>query len=182
MARLIAKSATLGQLPLTIGALTLTEDSPARLTAIAPWQGKDKGAETALRDMGLAWPAPDRAVAGGEGAAILWSGRGQAFLLNADPEPLAALAALTDVADGWVALTLTGPDAAEALARLIPLDLSPRAFPPGATARTGLGHMMCLLWRTSDQGFRVFVFRSMVTTAVHEIGTAMRSLAARAEA
>jgi sarcosine oxidase subunit gamma len=40
--------------------------------------------------------------------------------------------------------------------------------------------MMALLRRTGAQELEVWVFRSMAATAVHEIGTAMRSLAARA--
>lgn len=179
MARLIAKSATEGLLPLTVGALTLTDATPARITAVAPWPGCEAAADAALQALGLGWPAPDRAITSAK-AAILWSGRSQAFLLGAAPKGLADAAALTDLSDGWVALALDGPPAADTLARLVPLDLSPAAFPEGATARSGLGHMVVLLHRAGPERFRLFVFRSMVRTAVHEIEVAMRSVAARA--
>ena len=64
------------------------------------------------------------------------------------------------------------------LARLVPVDLAGLAR--GQVARSLLGHMMALLRRTGAQELEVWVFRSMAATAVHEIGTAMRSLAARA--
>lgn len=180
MAKLIAKPATEGLLPLTIGTLTLSDVTPKRLTAIAPYPGASAVVAKVLQAAGLDWPMPDRAVKGAKGA-CLWSGRDQAFLSEiAAPDGLEAHAALTDISDGWVALKLTGPDAAAAFARLIPIDLGPRAFPEGSSARTGLGHMMILLHRSSNRSFTLYLFRSMVASAVHEIESAMKSLAARA--
>jgi heterotetrameric sarcosine oxidase gamma subunit len=179
VASLIAKSATEGLLPLTVGTITLADATPDRITAVAPWPGKDKAAGVALSKLGLDWPAPDRAVARGA-AACLWSGRSQAFLVNAAPDGLDAAAALTDLSDGWTALKLEGPAAAAVLARLVPLDLSDAAFAPGATARTGLGHMMTLIHRSAPEAFTLYVFRSMTASAVHEIGRAMKAVAARA--
>lgn len=178
MASLIAKSATDGLLPLSIGTLTLRDATPARLSAIAPFVGQDKAVDTALRALGLGWPGPDRAMVA-DAAACLWSGRGQAFVVNADVSALTG-AAVTDIGDGWVGLGLDGAGAAEALARLIPLDLGAKAFPVGASARSGLGHMMVLIHRSAAAAFTLYVFRSMAATAVHEIETAMKALAARA--
>jgi sarcosine oxidase subunit gamma len=181
VAKLIAKSATEGLLPLKIGGLTLADATPARLTAVAHRPGKEKAAAAVLQKLGLGWPAPDRAIQNGK-AAILWSSRAQAFLVNAAPEGLEASAALTDISDGWVVLALEGKGAADALARLVPLDLSPAAFPEAATARSGLGHMMLLLHRAGAERFHLYVFRSMAATAIHELEAAMKSLAARAQA
>ena len=179
MASLIAKSASDGLLPLQIGGLTLTDATPARITAIAPYLGKEKAIAAALKKLGLDWPAPNRA-ASSDKALCLWSGRAQAFLINAAPEGLEPAAALTDISDGWGTLVLEGQMAEAALARLVPLDLGATAFPAGASARTSLGHMQLLLHRSGAQRFTLFVFRSMIKTAVHEIETAMKSLAARA--
>ncbi|MBS0563393.1 MAG: sarcosine oxidase subunit gamma [Proteobacteria bacterium] len=180
MAKLIAKPATDGLLPLTVGGLTLSDATPKRLTAVAPWPGAVPEAAAALQGIGLDWPAPDRAAKGDKGL-CLWSGRDQAFLADVAPAPaLADAAAVTDISDAWVALKLTGPAAAAALSRLVAIDLSPRAFPEGASARTGLGHMMALIHRSSSRSFTLYVFRSMAASAIHEIGVAMRSLAARA--
>jgi len=63
---------------------------------------------------------------------------------------------------------------------LVAIDLGPRAFPEGATARTGLGHMMALVHRSSARSFTILVFRSMAASAIHEIEGAMKALAARA--
>lgn len=180
MAKLIAKTATEDMLPLTVGGLTLSDATPRRLTAVSLWPGTAADADRALREVGLGWPAPDRAVKGGKGL-CLWSGRDQAFVADAAvPAALSAFGAATDVSDGWVALKLSGPSAAAALARLVAIDLSLRAFPEGATARTGLGHIMALLHRSSSRSFTIYVFRSMAASAVHEIAVAMQALAARA--
>ncbi|MCB2110472.1 MAG: sarcosine oxidase subunit gamma [Defluviimonas sp.] len=179
MASLIAKTPCAGILPLKIGQLRLEEPAPAPITSIAPFSGKDRAVASALKALGLGWPAPDRAVTGAAGA-CLWSGRGQAFLLGVAPEGMAGIAALTDQSDGWARIALEGPGAEAVLARLVALDIGAAAFPAGSTARTGLGHMMALLWRSAPERFEIFVFRSMARTAVHELETAMRACAARA--
>ena len=77
-------------------------------------------------------------------------------------------------------MRLTGPAAAEVLARLVPIDLDPAAFPPGRVARTMLGHMMAVLIATPD-GYDILVMRSFTDTAAHDLSTAMRSVAAIAK-
>jgi sarcosine oxidase subunit gamma len=59
------------------------------------------------------------------------------------------------------------------------VDVRRAQFPPGHAARTMLHHMTCTLMRTGDDAFEIMVFRSMAATAVHDLGTAMRSVAAR---
>ncbi len=86
---------------------------------------------------------------------------------------------MTDQSDGWTGLILTGAGAADVLARLVPLDLAPDAFPPGATARTELRHIMCALTALDGGGYEILVMRSFTGSAVHEIETAMRAVAAR---
>ncbi|MCX8509170.1 MAG: sarcosine oxidase subunit gamma [Rhodobacteraceae bacterium] len=182
MAKLIAKPLGEGLLPLTIGTLTLSEASPKRLTAIAPWPGSVAAVAEILRGVGLDWPTADRAVKAEKGGACLWSGRDQAFLIDHSiPEGLADHAAVTELGDAWACVKLTGAEASAVLTRLVPLDLSPRAFAEGASARTGLGHMAILLHRSSARSFTIYLFRSMIASAVHEIEGAMRSVAARAQ-
>ncbi|WP_439596790.1 hypothetical protein [Falsiroseomonas sp.] len=45
---------------------------------------------------------------------------------------------------------LSGPLAREALATILPLDLHPRAFPPGAAAATLGAHLPLLVWREAE--------------------------------
>lgn len=181
MSSLASLTPCAGLLPLTIGGLELAEVDPGRVTQIAPLRGHEAEVAAALKAMGLGWPAPGRSHAKAKAeaeAACLWAGRDQAFLIGADPSALADIAALVDQSDGWAVMRLSGGDANEALARLIPIDLADLGR--GQVARSLLGHMMTLLRRTGPKEIEIWVFRSMAATAVHEIATAMRSLAARA--
>lgn len=178
VADLIAKS-PLGGRSLALGNVTLAEAEPVPITSLAPFNGRLADVDAVLRGIGLAFPAANRFH---ETAShrIVWSGRGQAFLFGPPPAGLADAAASTDQSDGWAALTLVGPDAAAALMRLVPLDLRARAFPPGTAARAPLNHMQAILLCTAPDAFLLLVFRSMATTAWHELETALKSLAARA--
>ena len=147
-------------------------------TSIAPFAGTASRAGAALGKLGLGWPEPNRALTTGD-AACLWTGRGQAFLVNADPKALDGIAALTDQTDGWAVMRLSGAGSEAALARLVSVDLRPGAFAVGHVARTPVNHMMAIVERTDADGFRIFVFRSMAATAVHEIAVAMQAVAAR---
>lgn len=169
----------LGVTGLTHGQTTLGEWPLPRMTSVAPFQGQDGAGAKVLKSMGLTFPAPN-STSTADDVTLIWTGRNQAFLLNADPAPLAGSCALTDQSDGWAALVLSGPGAEAVLARLIPVDLRAEAFPVGHTARSGLNHMSLILWRTGPFAFTVLVFRSMARTAWHEIEDAMRMVAARA--
>lgn len=179
MSSLIAISACDGLLPVIAGDVTLSAPEPARITSVAPFEGKDRAVGTALKALGLDWPAPGQAIIR-DGISCLWAGRGQAFVIGADPAGLDRIAALTDQSDGWARMRLEGRGAEAVLTRLVPLDLGARAFPVGSVARSGLNHMMMVLHRSGPATFEIMVFRSMAATAAHEIGTAMAALAARA--
>lgn len=182
MAELAPRSALAGfDPPLTVGAATLAAGADAPMLSIAPFRGKAAAAAEAL---GVDLPAPGGSAPFDDGSALVWAGLDLWFLRGPGATPglarrLTGRAAVTDQSDGWVALSLTGADAAEALARLVPIDLSPAAFPAGAAARTELRHMMCLIL-ARDGGFDLLVMRSFAETAAHEIAHAMRAVAARA--
>ncbi len=174
-------------LPLQVGDMTLAELDLGRLTLVAPYAGQVEATSDALQSAhGVGFPDPGEALRG-QNTLCLWCGRVQALL--AGPEPDAALAshaALTDQSDGWAVVRLSGAGATDALARLVPIDLRPGAFPPGSAARTLLGHMTVTILRdpadVAEPAFTILAFRSMATTLVHELETAMRRVAARAEA
>jgi heterotetrameric sarcosine oxidase gamma subunit len=168
----------LGHGPVTHGTVTLAEWPLPRLTSVAPFEGQDKAVAKALKTMGLTFPAPNAAVTSKGTGSLVWTGRNQAFLVEADPAPLQGLAALTDQSDGWCGLTLTGAGAANVLARLVPVDLRDSQFAVGRCIRTGLNHMTLILWRMED-GFALLTFRSMARTAWHELTEAMQTTAAR---
>lgn len=177
MPDLIAKTPCTGlHLPVSHGGATLEEWLPGPITSVAPFAGKDKAVVKALKPLGLAFPAPNGMAQVGA-ARIVWTGRGQAFVIGVAVPDMAG-AALTDQSDGWAGLRLTGPAAADVLARLVPLDL--RAMAQGTAARSLLGHMPLVLMRPDAETFELLVFRSMARTAVHELDTAMTGLAGRA--
>jgi heterotetrameric sarcosine oxidase gamma subunit len=171
---LIAKSPLAGQAPLTAGGVTLAEMDLPRITSVAPLAGA--ALKRALKGMGLVFPGPNRVSASGA-ARLVWSGREQAFLMGADPAPLAGLAALSDQNDGWAGLALEGAGAVAVLARLVPLDL--RGMAGDACARAPLNHMPSLVLRPAPGRFEILVFRSMARTAWHEVAAAMTAVAAR---
>lgn len=164
----------LAHAPVTHAGTTLACTDLGPMTSIAPFPGRRAAVEAAL---GLAFPAPNSIVSAKE-KRLVWTGRDQAFLIGAPAPDLTDLAATTDQSDGWAAFTLTGPLAAEALMRLVPLDLRASAFPAGKAARAPLNHMNMILMR-GDEGFTCLCFRSMAQTAWHEVETALTHLSAR---
>ena len=76
-------------------------------------------------------------------------------------------------------MRLAGADAADVLARLTPIDLRESQFKRGHTARTELAHMMASITRLGPQSYQIMVFRSLANTLVHDLKTAMKSVAAR---
>lgn len=180
MADLAARHVLEGfDLPVTIGGVTLAAAADAPLFSVAPFRGRAGAVAAAL---GVDLPPPGRAADPPTGGRLIWAGLDLWLLRGpaADPtKALAGLAAVTDQSDGWTTLVLSGAGACDVLARLAPIDLDPAAFPPDAVARTQLKHMICLLARTAE-GFEIAVMRSFALTAVHDLQTAMRRLAARA--
>lgn len=168
-----------GLLPLTIGALTLTEVDPGCLTALAPYHGKALG-EALKAAHGMALPDANRTT-GKAGARVLWFGHAHYLLMGPAPDPaLDDHAAVTDISDGWAVVQLAGEGAAAALARVTPIDLRLGQFKQSHTARTDLRHMHASITRLGDEVFMIMVFRSMAHTLVHDLGAAMEGVAARA--
>jgi sarcosine oxidase subunit gamma len=181
VAELVARPAWEGvELPFACGGVTLAAGPEAAALSLSPFRGR---AEAMAAALGAQLPAPGGSVVLGPDARLVWAGLDQWLLRGAAAADLAArmagLAAVVDQSDGWAALTLTGPDAAEALARLAPVDLSSAAFPEGRAARTELRHVACLILAAPD-GYEIHAPRSFAATVAQEIAGAMRMLAARA--
>ena len=76
-----------------------------------------------------------------------------------------AHAAITDLTDGRVAFRIAGPSTRDVLAKGCPLDLHPRAFPPGRCAGTLLAKATVVIHLLDDDrergpSFEVYVARS----------------------
>ena len=181
MAELIAKTHCAGLLPLTIGALRLTERASDDITSIAPFTRQEEAVSDLLKQtIGHPLPGPG-ATCGDDATRLICMGRGQVLLVCAPvPEGLDQLAALTDQSDGWAMMRLSGAGASDVLSRLCPLDLRRTTFAIGQTARTELAHMMASVTRIDAQVFDLMVMRSFARTAVHDLNSAMKSVLARA--
>lgn len=89
---------------------------------------------------------------------------------NAFAESLQVLlghcASVADLSDAYVILHLAGPRVRETLAKLVPIDVHPRAFQVNDIAQTVCGYVGVTLWRMEDgvQGdpaFEIWVGRSL---------------------
>lgn len=103
----------------------------------------------------------------------LWSGPENWLAVAPEDDPdfdlklvqsCAGLAAVTDQSDGRTILQINGPNARDALAKLIPIDLHPSTFPPDATALTLAGHIPIQIWAAEEDGFELVCFRSYAET------------------
>jgi sarcosine oxidase subunit gamma len=130
------------------------------------------------RALGLVLPTSPNTVSGGDGdgCAALWLGPDE-WLVTCAPgdeaglrDKLAAALAdrhhsLVDVTDSLTTIRVDGPRAADLLAKGFPLDLHPRAFPPGSVGQSTLAKADALvhcLAQNADSGpvFEVTVRRS----------------------
>jgi methylglutamate dehydrogenase subunit D len=83
-------------------------------------------------------------------------------------------ASVADQSDAYAILRLSGPALRETLAKLVPLDLHPRAFRIGDVAATLAAQIGALLWRIDDgaDGHSVIelaVYRSMAASLWHAL-------------
>jgi methylglutamate dehydrogenase subunit D len=89
-------------------------------------------------------------------------------------EGLRDLAAVADQTDGYVVLRLSGPRVRDALVKLVPIDLHPRAFAVNDAVATLVAHMGITLWRLEDDAagsavFELAVFRSLAASLWHAL-------------
>jgi sarcosine oxidase subunit gamma len=86
--------------------------------------------------------------------------------------------ALVDVGHARVALSVSGPSAADAINCGCALDLAPAAFPPGTATRTLLGKAEIILSRWDDAAFEIECGRSFAAYArdfLHEAARQYRA-------
>ena len=180
MDKLVAKSPCEGLLPLTVGAVKLSEEEPGSIHSVSPFKGKRKIVSDALKGAhGMVYPSANRAT-GKAGARAVWFGQAQAMLMGPTPDvALSKSAAIVDQSDAWAVVQLQGDGVEDVLARLVPVNLSGAQFKRGHTARTLLFHMTASITRVGENAFQIMVFRSMAETLVHDLKRAMESIASR---
>ena len=127
-------------------------------------------AETVRRGFALELPRTRRRVANGP-VSFVWAGPGQ-WLATAEDvtgqefearvrQQLAGSASVADQSDGRTVLRINGPRARAALAKMLPVDLHPRAFAPGNAALTAAASIGVHIWQLDDTPtYELAVFRS----------------------
>lgn len=122
---------------------------PVTAASVTAWPGAAAAlAERLDAAFGLALAGPGRWTAAGA-LVSAWLGPDQWQIEHADrPELARELAAavgaqggVIDMSDARAVLRLSGPASRDVLARLLPLDLHPRAFAPGHAASTVGAHI-----------------------------------------
>ena len=179
MVELKATDAFAGALPVKVGACSVEALDLGVLTSLSAL-GPAAALSAALEAThGLSLPKPGRST-GRTGNRCLWFGRGEVLLAGPAPDAsLSQYAALVDQSDAWASVRVSGKDAVDVLARLVPIDLRESQFKRGASARTLVQHMTASITRTGADSFAILVFRSMAGTLVHDLKGAMEAVAAR---
>jgi sarcosine oxidase subunit gamma len=77
-------------------------------------------------------------------------------------QKLKGLASVSDQSGGRTVLRISGPRARDVLAKGLPIDLDPRAFPLGSAATSIISLMGVQLWQTDDtRSYDLAIFRSV---------------------
>ncbi len=126
-------------------------------------------AETVNAAFGIHLPATPRREAAGD-LAFIWSGPNR-WLAVAQRQStqdlaerlaasLAGLASLAEQGDGRALFHIAGPRARDTLAKILTIDLHPRAFRIGDTAVTGAAHLEIQIWQIDESPtYEIALFR-----------------------
>jgi methylglutamate dehydrogenase subunit D len=131
-----------------------------------------KGQNAALKAAVLQAYGVELPVANGSAVSFVGYGPGQWFAVSESlanealardlAQRLAGLASISDQSGGRTVLRVSGPRARDVLAKGLPIDLDPRAFPLGSAATSVIGHMGVQLWQVDDtRSYDIAIFRSL---------------------
>ena len=152
--------------------VVITELTGLGLATVACRKGQASALSAAVRKAyGVDLPASSRVA---QGATISFIGYGpgqwlavsEALANEALASELAAklqgLASVSDQSGGRTVLRVSGNRARDVLAKGLPLDLDPRAFPLGSAATSAISHIGVQLWQADDmRSYDLAVFRSL---------------------
>ncbi len=147
-------------------AVTLQEKPLPAVVNLRGNQEDPKFLTAAKQALGLDLPLTPNTTSGGDGLTALWLGPDEWLILRHDGEPQAenevadklraALgelhAAVTEVGESLVCIQLTGPRAADVIAKGCPLDLHASVFATGQCAQSHLAKTAITLHLVSDAG------------------------------
>jgi heterotetrameric sarcosine oxidase gamma subunit len=152
--------------------VVITELTGLGLATVACRKGRPSALGAAVRKAyGVDLPASSRVA---QGAAVSFIGYGpgqwlavsEALSNEALAGDLAAklqgLASVSDQSGGRTVLRIGGNRARDVLAKGLPIDLDPRAFPLGSAATSAISHIGVQLWQADDtRSYDLAIFRSL---------------------
>lgn len=134
--------------------------------------------------LGLTLPTRPKATASNGARSALWIGPDEWLIIDsADRSVLADLAkakvlhSAVDISHRNVGILVSGKGADAVVNGGCPQDLSLKAFPVGAASRTVLGKIEIVLWRISENEFRVECWRSFSSYAYAFLQESARDVA-----
>ncbi len=142
------------------------------LATVAARKGKADAVKQAVANAyGVELPSSSR-IAQGSAVNFIGYGPGQWLAVSKSlanealardlSKKLAGLASVSDQSGGRTVLRLSGPHARDVLAKGLPIDLDPRAFPLGSAATSAISHMGVQLWQLDDtRSYDIAIFRSL---------------------
>jgi sarcosine oxidase subunit gamma len=142
------------------------------LATVAARKGQANALKAAVADAyGVDLPDTSRAVAG-PGVTFIGYGPGQWLAISESlsaeslardlDQKLKGLASISDQSGGRTVLRISGPRARDVLAKGLPIDLDPRAFPLGSAATSTISLMGVQTWQTDDvRSYDIAMFRSV---------------------
>lgn len=153
----------------------VTERTGLGLATVAARKGKEDALKSAVRDVYKA-ELPDKpAVVQGAAVSFIGQGPGQwlaiseALAKGALASDLASrlggLASISDQSDARAVIRVSGPRARDVLAKGLPIDLDPRAFPLGSAATSVISLMGVQVWQVDDtRSYDIAVFCSLAAS------------------
>jgi sarcosine oxidase subunit gamma len=116
--------------------------------------------------LGVSLPSACGGVTTGDGVSVLWLSPDEFLVVSDEQQPAPLTTALvetlqgepgsaTDLSANRTTFELSGPTAREVLEKGCPLDLHPRTFELGTAYLTLIGSVPVILWRVTDQLYRI---------------------------
>ncbi len=164
------------------GMASVADAGPTGMITLRGDLSSDAVAAAVQQAVGLGIPAQRHALFGPHGA-VLWMSPDELMLVCAYDAAPAAVATLeqalagahflaVNVSDARSHVTVAGPGAREALAKLCPVDLAPGAFTPGTVRRTRMAQIAAAFWLDEAEVFHLVCFRSVGAYAFNLLRTA----------
>ncbi len=115
------------------------------------------------RDIAFLWTGPERWLA-------MSPGRSSEELARALAESFSGTASIAAQGDGRAVISIAGCEARDVLAKILAIDLHPRAFRPGDTAITAAAHNEVQIWQLDETpSYELSLFRGFAGSFWHAL-------------